>query len=67
MANRHSFFFCSLLLFSCCVACNSAEKDAGRTSTMDAILDGTFATDKAMQEERTEQDNYIKEQQERYE
>jgi hypothetical protein len=34
---------------------------------MDAIIDGTFATDKAMQEERTAQDDYIKEQEERYE
>jgi len=34
---------------------------------MDAIVDGTFATDKAMQEERTEQGEYIEEQEERYE
>jgi hypothetical protein len=34
---------------------------------MDAIIEGTFATDKAMQEERTQQDGYIQEQKERYE
>jgi len=34
---------------------------------MDAIIDGTFATDKAMQEERLEQGSYIQEQEERYE
>lgn len=34
---------------------------------MDAILDGTFATDTAMQEERVEQGNYITEQERRYE
>ena len=34
---------------------------------MDAILNGTFATDAAMQEERVQQDNYISEQEQRYE
>jgi|TARA_B100000959_G_scaffold284350_1_gene355752 hypothetical protein len=34
---------------------------------MDAIVDGSFATDKAMQEERAGQGSYIQEQEERYE
>ncbi len=34
---------------------------------MDAIVDGTFATDKAMQEERVQQGDYIEEQEQRYE
>jgi hypothetical protein len=33
---------------------------------MDAIVDGTFATDTAMQEERMQQGNYIQEQEQRY-
>ncbi len=57
----------SLLLLFCILGCNNAQKNSGRTSTMDAIVDGTFATDKAMQEERTEQGEYIEEQEERYE
>jgi hypothetical protein len=34
---------------------------------MDAIVNGTFATDTAMQEERIQQGNYIQEQEQRYE
>ncbi len=34
---------------------------------MESIIDGTFATDKAMQEERIEQGDYISEQEQRYE
>jgi hypothetical protein len=34
---------------------------------MDAIVNGTFATDTAMQEERIQQGSYIQEQEQRYE
>jgi len=51
----------------CALGCNKTQKNSDRTSTMDAIIDGTFATDKAMQEERLEQGSYIQEQEERYE
>ncbi len=57
----------SLLLLAMEQGCTKAQKNSDRTSTMDAIVDGTFATDKAMQEERTQQENYIQEQEERYE
>ena len=57
----------SLVLLACSLGCQKAQKSSNRTSTMDAIVDGSFATDKAMQEERTEQGSYIQEQEERYE
>ena len=38
----------------------------GKKSNMESIIDGTFATDAAMQEERIEQGNYIQEQEQRY-
>jgi hypothetical protein len=57
----------SLLILFCAIGCNKVQKNSERTSTMDAILDGSFATDKAMQEERAEQGSYIQEQEERYE
>jgi hypothetical protein len=48
-------------------ACTKTTKNTERTQPMDAILDGTFATDTAMQEERVEQGDYIDEQENRYE
>jgi hypothetical protein len=58
-----------LLLFVLCMAtaCTKTTKNTERTQPMDAILDGTFATDTAMQEERVEQGDYIDEQENRYE
>jgi hypothetical protein len=55
----------SLVLVVCLCGCNKT-KNNDRTSTMDAIVDGTFATDTAMQEERMQQGNYIQEQEQRY-
>jgi hypothetical protein len=58
-----------LLFFVLCMAtaCAKTTKNTERTQPMDAILDGTFATDTAMQEERVEQGDYIDEQENRYE
>ncbi|MBC8201965.1 MAG: hypothetical protein H8E86_07945 [Planctomycetes bacterium] len=61
-----------LLLIAACttfasVSCSKTNNSLNQRSSMDAIADGTFATDKAMQEERHEQGNYIKEQEQRYE
>jgi len=67
ISQQHCVLLGSLLVLFCTLGCNKAQKNSERTSTMDAIIDGTFATDKAMQEERTAQDDYIKEQEERYE
>ena len=55
------------LSFSISIAgCSKTKKDGSKTN-IDSILDGTFATDEAMQEERVKQGNYIKEQEQRYE
>jgi hypothetical protein len=43
------------------------QKDSNKTPPMKAIINGTFATDTAMQEERTYQGDYITEQEKRYE
>ncbi len=48
-------------------ACAKTTKNTERTQPMDAILNGTFATDAAMQEERVQQGDYIDEQENRYE
>ena len=48
-------------------ACAKTAKNTERTQPMDAIMNGTFATDTAMQEERVEQGDYIGEQENRYE
>jgi hypothetical protein len=58
-----------LLLIIVCLltACNKTENASAKRSAMDSIVDGTFATDKAMQEERIEQNNYINEQEQLYE
>lgn len=61
-----------ILLTICCtftatsLGCNKT-KNEGKKSNMEAILDGTFATDSAMQEERIGQGKYINEQEQRYE
>jgi hypothetical protein len=60
------FFFCTVLTFVA-IGCTKKTSDTQRTQPMDAILNGTFATDAAMQEERVQQDNYISEQEQRYE
>jgi len=44
----------------------SKTKNNSKKPNMEAIVDGTFATDSAMQEERIEQGNYIEEQEQRY-
>jgi hypothetical protein len=67
MSKQHCALISSLLMIFCALGCNKTQKNSDRTSTMDAIIDGTFATDKAMQEERLEQGSYIQEQEERYE
>ena len=58
-----------LLFFVLCMAtaCAKTAKNTERTQPMDAIMNGTFATDTAMQEERVEQGDYIGEQENRYE
>ncbi|MAI67887.1 MAG: hypothetical protein CMJ26_08440 [Phycisphaerae bacterium] len=57
-----------LLIFFCsATACAKTQKNSQRTQPLDAIVNGTFATDAAMQEERTIQGDYIAEQEERYE
>jgi hypothetical protein len=50
-------------MFSCSKTNNSLNK----RSSIDAIVDGTFATDNAMQKERVQQGDYIEEQEQRYE
>ena len=55
------------LSFSISIAgCSKTKKDGSKTN-IEAIMDGTFATDEAMQEERVKQGNYINEQEQRYE
>jgi hypothetical protein len=58
-----------LLLTALCAmtACSNTQKNSQRTQPLDAIVDGSFATDQAMQEERAEQGAYIAEQEQRYE
>ncbi len=57
----------TVLVLCTLTACSKTQKGSQKTQPMDAILDGTFATDAAMQEERFEQDSYIKDQEQRYE
>ncbi|MDP7005390.1 MAG: hypothetical protein QF718_04180 [Phycisphaerales bacterium] len=59
--------FTSALIASFPFGCESTQKSTGRTPAMEAIVNGSFATDEAMQEERIEQGNYINEQEQRYE
>jgi hypothetical protein len=58
-----------LLLTGLCLmtACTTMHKDSQKTPPLEAIINGTFATDTAMQEERDEQGVYISEQEQRYE
>ena len=56
----------TLVVLCTLTACSKTQKGSQRTQPMDAIIDGTYATDAAMQEERIEQDNYIKDQEQRY-
>jgi hypothetical protein len=58
-----------LVLIALCfmVSCSKTNNSLNKRSSMDAIVDGTFATDKAMQEERVQQGDYIEEQEQRYE
>jgi hypothetical protein len=67
MSLHHCVLLGSLPVLFCTIGCTKAQKSSERTSTIDAIIDDTFATDKAMQEERVEQGGYINEQEERYE
>ena len=60
-----SFLFFFVLCMA--TACAKTTKNTERTQPMDAILNGTFATDAAMQEERVQQGDYINEQENRYE
>lgn len=56
-----------LLVLCTATACTSMQKNSQKPKPMEAIINGTFATDTAMQEERTDQGDYIAEQEERYE
>ena len=58
----------SVVAASIFVGCTkTTSTNSQRTQPMDAIVNGTFATDAAMQEERVQQGNYIAEQERRYE
>ncbi len=54
-------------IFCAMTACTNMNKNSQKTPPMEAIVNGTFATDAAMQEERIEQGSYIAEQERRYE
>ena len=60
-----SFYLVITLFFVGCTKTTSTNSQ--RTQPMDAIVNGTFATDVAMQEERVQQGDYIAEQERRYE
>ncbi len=67
--NKHALqlSFC-LVITSFFVGCTkTTSTNSQRTQPMDAIINGTFATDAAMQEERVQQGDYIAEQERRYE
>jgi hypothetical protein len=49
------------------ISCSKSNNSLNKRSSMDAIVDGTFATDTAMQEERVQQGEYVQEQEQRYE
>jgi hypothetical protein len=67
LKNKPFILLAMCLLYSTTsFGCNKT-KNEGKKSNMDAIIEGTFATDRAMEEERIEQGNYIKEQEQRYE
>jgi hypothetical protein len=66
MSKTTTVSFISIVLLGFLTGCNKTD-NGEKKSNMDAIIDGTFATDTAMQEERVEQGNYIKEQEQRYE
>jgi|TARA_B100001964_G_C13679004_1_gene356698 hypothetical protein len=57
----------TLVVLCTLTACSKTQKGSQRTQPMDAIIDGTYATDAAMQEERVEQENYIGQQEQLYE
>jgi hypothetical protein len=60
------FIFCTVVTLVA-IGCTKKTSNTQRTQPMDAILNGTFATDAAMQEERVQQGDYISEQEQRYE
>lgn len=59
----------ALVIIAVCgmVSCSKTDNSLNNRSSIGAIVDGTFATDTAMQDERVQQGDYIEEQEQRYE